>query len=293
MSDPEVVHSSVELSGHLDRRRRAGARIGLVPTMGALHEGHTSLIRRAALDNDYTVLTIFVNPAQFGPGEDLDQYPRTAGRDRQLAGEAGADIIFHPEVGEIYPEGYRTYIDVEGLSDKLCGAFRPGHFRGVATVVWKLLQIVDPTVAYFGAKDAQQLIIIRRMVRDLGGRWRIAALPTRREKDGLALSSRNNYLGKEERIRSTVLYRALGAARRAVESGERRRLAVIDAMRRVLDKTEGMVVEYVECASLSGLERIELLSGELIVALAVKFGSTRLIDNICLRVNDSIEEILP
>ncbi len=293
MSDPEVVQNPGALAKLLEPRRKAGARIGLVPTMGALHEGHTSLIRQASADNDIAVVTLFVNPAQFSPGEDLDHYPRSAEGDYILAGEAGADFLFQPGSSEIYPDGYRTFIEVEGLSELLCGASRPGHFRGVATVVWKLLQLVEPDAAYFGAKDAQQLVIIRKMVRDLGGRWRIVAMPTVRDQEGLALSSRNDYLDEEKRRSAAVLWRALGAARGRIESGERRGSVAVAAARQLLDEVEGIEVEYVECVSLDRLEPVSELHGDLLIALAVRMGGARLIDNICLRVSDNVEEILP
>lgn len=294
MREPEVARSSGELAAFLGPRREGGARVGLVPTMGALHEGHLSLIRRAAAENDLAVATIFVNPKQFAPGEDLDRYPRAEKRDRELAGEAGAELLFVPDAGEIYPAGFRTHVEVEGLSDVLCGARRPGHFRGVATVVWKLLQLVDPAAAYFGAKDAQQLVVIRRMVRDLAGPWRIVAVPTVREEDGLALSSRNRYLVGDDRRHAAALHRALRAAREALARGERSAAAVIGAVRAVLDGEEGVAPEYVACVSPDDLEPVDPVAGRVLVAIAAEVGAARLIDNICLRVeNDTIEETLP
>ena len=193
--------------------RRVKGPIGLVPTMGALHEGHLSLVRASVSECAGTVVSVFVNPTQFGPGEDFEAYPREWESDRAKLAEAGTDFVFMPDVDEMYPPGPRVMIEVEELSEVLCGTSRPGHFRGVATVVWKLLQMVDPDVAYFGAKDAQQVVVIRRLVEDLLGPWTIRSLPTVREEDGLAMSSRNSYLSAEERVAATALYRALRAAR--------------------------------------------------------------------------------
>jgi pantoate--beta-alanine ligase len=235
----------------------AGSEIGLVPTMGAYHEGHLSLFRAARDENDVVVASLFVNPAQFGAGEDLDRYPRDEARDAALAEEAGVDLLLAPSAEEMYPEGYSTWVEVEGLSDVLEGRFRPGHFRGVATVCLKLFTIVRPQRAYFGQKDAQQAAVLTRMVRDLNLDLSLRILPTVREPDGLALSSRNAYLTPEERERALALPRAL-----ATQDLERARAALA-----------GLDVDYVEVARFNGRP---------VLAAAVRVGSTRLIDNVLL-----------
>ncbi|MFH1679657.1 MAG: pantoate--beta-alanine ligase [Candidatus Eisenbacteria bacterium] len=267
--------------------------IGFVPTMGALHEGHLSLVRASLRECGTTVASIFVNPAQFGPGEDLDAYPRPLEEDRALLEAEGADVLFLPSVEEIYPPGPRAFIEVEGLSGLLCGAFRPGHFRGVATVVWKLLRLVDPDAAYFGAKDAQQLVVIRRMVEDLFGRWTIRALPTVREEDGLALSSRNRYLAPAERSAAPALFRALAAGRELLDGGERRPGMVVRAANEVLDREPLVRPEYVALVSLADLRPVDEARGDLLLAVAARVGKARLIDNVALRVGKRVEEILP
>jgi pantoate--beta-alanine ligase len=261
--------------------------------MGALHEGHLALVRASAAECAATVVSIFVNPTQFGPGEDLAAYPRPWEEDRALLERAGADLLFMPSEAAVYPRGYRTFIEVEGLSGLLCGAFRPGHFRGVATVVWKLLAIVDPDRAYFGAKDAQQLVVIRRLVRDLLGRWEIRALPTVREKDGLAMSSRNRYLGPEERAAAASLFRALSAGRELLEAGERRPGPVVRAASEVLGREPLVRPEYVALVSVDDLLPVSEARGDLLLAIAARVGKARLIDNFALRVAGSVEEILP
>ncbi len=293
-ASPAAPSSGADLAALLGERRAKGRTIGFVPTMGALHDGHLSLIARAAEENDDVVVSVFVNPAQFGPGEDFEKYPRDFERDRRLAGDAGATILFHPGADEIYPAGHRTYIEVEGLSDVLCGEKRKGHFRGVATVVWKLLTLVDPRAAYFGAKDAQQLVVIRAMVRDLCGPWKIVAVPTVREADGLALSSRNAYLSPEERRAAPALFGALTAARRAAEEGERAANRLVKIMEGVLAAAGPTVVcEYACCVDLSTLGPVKEATGDLILAVAANVGGARLIDNICLRIGEKVEEILP
>lgn len=277
----EVLETVAAVRARVRDERRAGKSIGLVPTMGYLHEGHLSLIRRARAECDFVVVSIFVNPLQFGPHEDYNVYPRDLKRDTALAAEAGADVIFHPTPEEMYPEGFQTHVEVEKLSQGLCGAFRPGHFRGVATVVTKLFNIVSPDKAYFGEKDAQQLAVIRRMVRDLNLDIEIVPMPIVRESDGLALSSRNTYLSPEERRAATVLYRALLYGRDLIAAGERDGLRVRDAVRRTLE-SEPLVsrIDYVAVVDPDTLEEKTTLSGSVMLAVAAYIGKVRLIDNI-------------
>src|SRR3989337_842403 len=216
-----IIQSTSEIQRTITQLRQTGKTIGFVPTMGALHQGHLSLIEHAKKESDVVLVSIFVNPAQFGPKEDFNQYPRDMQRDTEKCSHAGTDILFTPSAPDIYPEGFRTYVSVEGLSDIMCGQARPGHFRGVATVVLKLFNIVKPHKAFFGQKDFQQTVIIKRMVKDLNVNMDIVVLPTVREEDGLAMSSRNQYLGPEERKSATVLYRSLEEARLLFNKGER------------------------------------------------------------------------
>lgn len=277
----KVVRAKDELRSLLAGPRREGLAIGLVPTMGCLHEGHLSLLRAARAECDLVVMSLFVNPAQFGPGEDLERYPRDEGRDAALAAEAGVDLLYAPAVEQVYPDGFATHVEVEGLSEVLCGdpARRgPGHFSGVATVVAKLVNAVQPDVAYFGRKDAQQVAVVRRMVRDLDLPLRIEALPIVREPDGLALSSRNAYLGAVERERATALSRAL----RAVERIARER-SLADGL--VAGRAElaaaGVEPEYLEARDAEDLAPIEQLGDRpVLVAVAAQIGDARLIDNI-------------
>ncbi len=264
----------------LEQGRTRGLTVGLVPTMGALHDGHLSLIRRARVENGLVVVSMFVNPTQFGPGEDLERYPRPIQRDREVTQAAGADLIFAPTVHEMYPEGYCTWVDVEGLTAGLCGGSRPRHFRGVCTVVTKLLNICRPDRAYFGEKDAQQLAVVGRMARDLDLEVEIVPCPTVREADGLAMSSRNARLTVEERAQAPVLYRALVRARELVQGGERDAAGLERAVRAVLAGAPLGRVDYVEIVSRADLSPVALLEGECLVAVAVWFGDTRLIDNI-------------
>jgi pantoate--beta-alanine ligase len=252
--------------------------------MGALHEGHLSLIRRARADNDLVVVSVFVNPTQFGPAEDLNKYPRDLERDLRLAGEAGADLVFSPSAAEMYPPGYSTWVDVEGLTEGLCGRSRPGHFRGVCTVVTKLLHVCAPDRAYFGEKDAQQLAVIKKMVRDLDIPVEVVSCPTVREADGLALSSRNVRLSSEERAEAPVIYRALSTARTLVENGEREASRLESEIREVLAGASRAAIDYVEIVEATTLKPVEVLSGRCLIAVAVWFGDTRLIDNVTVVV---------
>jgi pantoate--beta-alanine ligase len=277
----KFVRAKDELRAQLAAERAAGRRIGLVPTMGSLHEGHLSLLRAARDECDLVVMSLFVNPAQFGPGEDLDRYPRDEQRDAELATEVGVDLIYAPPAEEVYPEGFSTAVEVGGLTEVLCGDRSrrgPEHFRGVTTVVAKLLNTVQPDVAYFGQKDAQQLAAIRRMVRDLDMPVRIEALPIVREADGLAMSSRNAYLGAEDRQRATALSRALEVAARVARADSL--AAGIEAGRRAL-AAAGIEPEYLEARDAEDLEPVSELGGRpVLIAVAASLGTARLIDNV-------------
>ena len=259
--------------------RKEGLTVGLVPTMGYLHEGHKSLIDKAVKENDRVVVSVFVNPIQFGPTEDLASYPRDLERDAKLCEEAGANLIFHPEKEEMYFDDFSSFVEVQGVSKGLCGKSRPIHFRGVCTVVSKLFNIVVPDRAYFGQKDAQQLAVIRHMVSDLNFGIEIVGCPIIREEDGLAKSSRNTYLNEEERKAALILNKALTEGRKLVESGEKD----ADAVRRVItDKinTEPLAkIDYVEVVDWNTLETVEKIDGPILTAIAVYIGKTRLIDN--------------
>ena len=264
------------------RRELAGReRIGLVPTMGFLHEGHLSLIRRARQECATVVVSLFVNPKQFAPGEDLDAYPRDEARDAALAEECGADVLFAPPPDEVYPHGFATTVEVAGLTDVMCGAARPGHFAGVTTVVTKLFNMVAPDIAYFGQKDAQQALVIRKLVRDLDMPVRIEISPTVREPDGLALSSRNAYLSDAERERALGLSRALRAAEAAVADGRLAADDVLAAAREQLHQA-GIEPEYLELRSASDLTPVEQVNGSTLLAVAAQVGRARLIDNTIL-----------
>lgn len=260
--------------------------MGFVPTMGALHEGHMSLVRAAMAECQPVIASIFVNPTQFAPGEDLQKYPRTFEADRKRLEEAGAGYLFAPEAREMYPQGYRTWVNVEGLSDRLEGRVRAGHFRGVTTVVLQLLEIVQPRKAYFGRKDAQQARLIRQMARDLHLDSEIIVCPIVREPDGLAMSSRNAYLSPEERRTATVLHRALDGARRAIECGERDALRLTVAMREIIRGEPLAQPDYVELVDAETLEPVTRLRRACLALLAARFGATRLIDNLLIEERD-------
>ncbi len=265
--------------------RAEGRSIGFVPTMGALHEGHLSLIRAAMADCRPVVASILVNPSQFAPGEDFQKYPRTLETDSKKLEDAGVDYLFAPEAAEIYPPGFRTWVNVEGLSDRLEGRVRPGHFRGVTTVVFKLLEIVQPQKAFFGRKDAQQARLITQMASDLHLDSEIVVCPIVRESDGLAMSSRNAYMQPDERRAATVLYRALDGARNAIARGERDALRLTAAMREVIRAEPLAEIEYVELVDAETLEPVTFLRGVCYALLAVRIGAarpTRLIDNLLI-----------
>lgn len=264
--------------------RCEGRTVGLVPTMGYLHEGHLSLARAARLENDLVVMSIFVNPTQFGPNEDFDRYPRDLERDAALAEEAGVDVIFNPEVAEMYANDHRTWVEVEKLGDHLCGASRPGHFRGVTTVVTKLFGVCSPDRAYFGQKDAQQAFVLRRMTRDLDLGVEIVICPTVREPDGLAMSSRNVYLSPEERRQAPAVNRALKKAQALYEAGERDASVLLAAVRDGLAAAPGARLDYVELVGADELQPVSMVEGPSLIAVAVWFGRTRLIDNVLLGI---------
>jgi pantoate--beta-alanine ligase len=264
--------------------KKEGKSIGFVPTMGYLHEGHLGLVRQAKKHTDIVVMSIFVNPIQFGRNEDFDKYPRDLKRDEELARGAGVDVVFCPSLKEMYPEGYSTYVDVEGLTEGLCGASRPGHFRGVATVVAKLFCIVKPDIAYFGQKDAQQAFVIKKMVRDLNMDMEIKMLPTVREKDGLAMSSRSAYLSEGERKDAAILFQALKAAEALIDGGEKESRKIVKAMEETIKQKPSAKIDYIAVVDTKRLKPVQNVSGEVLIALAVFIGKTRLIDNIIKKV---------
>ena len=278
----QIIHETTAMQQYAEAQRRAGRSIGLVPTMGALHEGHLSLIRRSRADNDVAVMTLFVNPMQFDRKDDLARYPRDLDRDADMAKAAGAEVIFHPSAEEMYPKGYATYVTVEGLTDRWEGATRPGHFRGVATVCTKLFAVCRPHRAYFGQKDYQQSLVIRRLVADLNLGFEIVVLPTVREADGLALSSRNVLLGPEERRQALVLSQALAGAQAAVKAGARDAERLRGEIEARIRRVPLALVDYVAVCDPDTLEPLTRISGRAVALVAVRFGAVRLIDNVSL-----------
>ena len=281
----EIISDIEQMRAYAEALRAQGKRIGFVPTMGYLHEGHLSLIRRARELSDVVVVSIFVNPTQFGPGEDYERYPRDLERDQRLARENGCDILFVPTVEQMYPRGYSTYVEVEGLTEGLCGASRPGHFRGVTTVVTKLFNIVRHHLAVFGQKDAQQAVVIKRMVADLNQGVEIVVAPIVRAPDGLAMSSRNTYLSPREREEATVLYQALRKAEELVASGERQAKRIVEELTHMIRSKDSARIDYVAIVDPQDLKPVETIRGEVLVALAVWIGKARLIDNTLLKVD--------
>lgn len=275
----KIVAAADEVREQVREWRREGLSVGLVPTMGYLHEGHKSLIDKAVEQNDRVVVSVFVNPIQFGPGEDLATYPRDLERDASLCEAAGASLIFHPEKENMYFDDFCTYVDMDGLTKGLCGKTRPTHFRGVCTVVSKLFNIVQPDRAYFGQKDAQQLAVIRRMVRDLNFNLEIIGCPIIREEDGLAKSSRNTYLSSEERKAATILHKGLLRGEQLIQNGERSASAIIGEITRVIESEPLAKIDYVEVVDFDRIEKIDIIEGTVLTAVAVYIGKTRLIDN--------------
>jgi pantoate--beta-alanine ligase len=286
MNPPIVLSTADAVRGWSREARRQGERVALVPTMGALHAGHLALVREARSRADKVVVSVFVNPTQFGPGEDFEAYPRTLESDlAALASDGCCDAVFAPPASEIYPDGENlTWVTVDRMGDHLCGASRPGHFRGVTTVVARLFAIAEPDVAVFGLKDAQQFFILRRMTREMGFGVELVGLPTVRETDGLALSSRNRYLDAAQREAAPALYRALSAARRQVESGEREAQTLLAGVRDALQGVPECRIDYVQLVSTADLQPIEQLAAgrQALLALAAWFGTARLIDNVIL-----------
>lgn len=280
-----VIKSVQQMQEYALSARAQGKIIGFVPTMGYLHEGHLSLMRIARPKCDILVVSIFVNPKQFCAGEDLERYPRDLQRDIRLCGQENVDVVFAPSDDEIYPDGYSTYVDVSGkMTEVLCGAFRKGHFRGVTTIVTKLFNIVQPHFAVFGQKDGQQLAVIKKMVSDLNIPVEIISAPTVREKDGLAMSSRNEYLNAEERSVAPAIYNSLLLAQKMIIAGVRDANAIISSMREMLEGFAIFRIQYIEIVDAETLEPVQKIEGKIMIALAVFLGKTRLIDNITMQV---------
>ena len=281
----KIVHTVDEVRAEVKKWRKNGETVGLVPTMGFLHAGHQSLIKKSVEENDRTVVSVFVNPMQFGPNEDLEAYPRDMERDATLCENTGADLIFNPEPEEMYKDGFVSFVDMNGLTNHLCGLSRPVHFRGVCTVVTKLFNIVCPDKAYFGQKDAQQLAVIKRMVKDLNQPLEIVGCPIVRESDGLAMSSRNTYMNVEERKAALILSKSIKLGQELVEAGERNADVIRTKMTELLNSEPMADVEYVEVVDNLTMEAVEELSGETLVAIAVKINNkVRLIDNFICEV---------
>lgn len=281
-----VITKSSHMYARAFELKKRGQSIGLVPTMGALHEGHMSLIRQARKENDIVIVSIFVNPLQFGKGEDFSRYPRPFKKDLSFCSRESVDYVFNPAPSDLYPEGFRTHVEVENLSSVLCGKSRPGHFKGVATVVNKLCNITSPDIMYVGQKDAQQALIIRRMVKDLNLPVVIRVMPIIREPDGLAMSSRNAYLNGREREDALVLYSSLMLAKNMVKAGTRDVTRIISAIKKFIHVKKNALIDYVAVVDPETLTPFKKITGQCLIALAVRIGKTRLIDNIILTVKD-------
>lgn len=276
----EVLETIDSVRSLVRAARGEGKKIGFVPTMGALHIGHVSLIEAAVADCDFVVVSIFVNPTQFGPGEDFEKYPRQLEADLEICNKAGVDVVFVPTPKQMYPVEKLTWVNVEKLTEPLCGRFRPGHFRGVTTVCAKLFNIVLPDVAYFGQKDAQQAIVIRQMVADLNMPLEIVVCPTVREPDGLAISSRNQYLTEQQRKDATYIYKSLHKCQQMIENGVTETEKIVAEMRKMLQQVPSIEIEYVSIVDAETLENIDKISGKILAAIAIRIGPARLIDNI-------------
>ena len=275
----KIAATVEEIRSAVKAWKKEGLSVGFVPTMGYLHEGHQSLMQKAVSENDRVVVSIFVNPMQFGPSEDLESYPRDLEKDASLCEASGVDLIFHPEPKEMYHSDFSSFVDMHGLTESLCGKSRPAHFRGVCTVVTKLFNIVQPDCAYFGQKDAQQVAVIRRMTEDLNMNVKIVAVPIVREPDGLAMSSRNKYLDPAQRQAALVLSRSLEQAASLLTAGERDSALILAAVRELIDQQPLAEIDYVSLVDPLSLAAIERVEQQALLALAVKFGKTRLIDN--------------
>lgn len=283
----EIVHTIEQIRQYVNSARSRGLIIGFVPTMGALHEGHGSLIKAAKSQCGYVVVSIFVNPTQFGPSEDYNRYPRTFDADTAYCRNLGADAVFAPSAQEMYPAEQLTWVQLEKLTDYLCGASRPGHFRGVATVCTKLFNIIQPDIAFFGQKDAQQAVVIRRMIQDLNIPIQICVCPIVREPDGLAMSSRNRYLSPVERRQALCLYNALTACRSQIAAGRRNVKQLIELMSSIIANSGGRI-DYISIVDPQTLQPLERIEQKALIALAVYIGSTRLIDNLLIDLNNPI-----
>ncbi len=281
----QIVRSPKSMQKIAESLRHKGKSIGLVPTMGALHEGHLSLIRRSSEDNDFTVVSLFVNPTQFGPHEDFQKYPRMFSKDCRLAEESGADFIFHPSVENMYPNDFQTYVVPAEIANKLEGAARPGHFRGVATVCLKLFNIVKPHRAYFGQKDAQQLAIIRKMVADLNLDMQVIGCQIIRTKAGVAMSSRHAYLSESQLQKAAVIHKALLAARREISAGQRSISEIRKTMANIIKSESGLIIEYISFNRWDNLDELTMISGNVLISLVVRIGNVRLLDNTRIRVH--------
>ena len=283
MKISETIKSVREL---VNAARNAGKRIGFVPTMGALHIGHISLIETAVKQCDFVVVSIFVNPTQFGIGEDFQKYPRPLEADLEICKKAGVDVVFAPSIKEMYPTENLSWVNVEKVTESLCGKSRQGHFRGVATVCAKLFNIVAPDFAYFGQKDAQQAVVIRQMVYDLNLPVEIVVCPTVREKDGLAVSSRNQYLSRQHKKDAALIYKSLQKCRQMILAGETDVSVIIDCISKVLNQSLAIEIEYISVVDAQTLQNLTKISGKILAAIAVKIGSTRLIDNILVDTSE-------
>lgn len=279
----KMITTIHEMQGIIKEAKEESKSIGFVPTMGFLHEGHVSLIRNARKNNDIIVISIFVNPIQFGPKEDFSSYPRDFEHDQRIAENENVDYVFYPSVEEMYPGTLSASVVVHARTNVLCGEKRPGHFDGVATVLTKLFNIVQPTRAYFGMKDAQQVAVVQGLISDFNFPIELVPVETVREEDGLAKSSRNVYLSQEERAKAPILYKSLLAAKRLIEVGEKNQQVIIEHMRKLITENSTGIIDYIEIFSFPQLEKLSSLDGKIIIALAVKFEKARLIDNIVLK----------
>jgi pantoate--beta-alanine ligase len=279
----EVITKISEIRSAIRTQKAKGKRIGFVPTMGFLHEGHLSLVRESLRETDFTIVSIFVNPTQFGPEEDFDEYPRDLEKDKTMLERLGVNLVFIPDGLEMYPKGFKTYVAVTDLQDKFEGRSRPGHFRGVCTVVLKLFALVQPNAAYFGQKDAQQAVIVKKMVQDLNLDVEVRVLPTVREKDGLAISSRNIYLTKVQRKAALCLVRSLAKAKDMIEAGERDPHIVERAMERIIQKEASADLDYIAIVDLDNFETLDTINSAALIAVAAYLGEVRLIDNMIVQ----------
>lgn len=282
----KIIKDVDKMKTHAKIVKKDNRLVGLVPTMGYFHEGHLSLMKAAKKQSDFVITSVFVNPIQFGPGEDFEKYPRDIKRDEELAKTCGVDVLFCPSEENLYPSGFSTYVQVEKLTERLCGKSRPLHFRGVTTVITKLFEIVRPDIVYFGQKDAQQAFVIRKMIEDLNMGITMKMLPTVREQSGLAMSSRNKYLTKSEKKDATILYKSLELAGKMADSGEREVKKITKAMKDLIAKIPSVKIEYISIVDMKLLQKVTSISGEVLVALAAFIGKTRLIDNIILNGKD-------